>query len=182
MTGGVNSIVNNTQLLANLHFPRAVLPIAAIIEAFVGFLTSLLAFYLIVGPSYGVWPSTNTIWLVPTLALHLVFNLGLSMLVARFAVPFRDLNNLVPYMTRMWLYLSPILYGASRLENVDPALQRIAELNPLVPILELYRYSLAGVDANLATAFGYTTLWSIGFLVVGGLSFIRYEGKMARYL
>ena len=48
MTGGVNSIVNNTQLLANLHFPRAVLPIAALLEGFVGFLTSVLAFFIIV--------------------------------------------------------------------------------------------------------------------------------------
>jgi teichoic acid transport system permease protein len=182
MTGGVNSIVNNTSLLANLHFPRAVLPIASITEAFVGFLTSLLAFFLIVGPSYGTWPGVHTLWLLPTMAIHLMFNLGLSMFVARLAVPFRDLNNLVPYISRMWLYLSPILYGQSRLENVDPALQRIAEMNPLVPILELYRHSLAGIETNLAESFAVAALWAVGLLVVGGLWFIRFEGKMARYL
>ena len=182
MTGGVNSIINNTSLLANLHFPRAVLPIAALSEAFVGFLTSLVAFFLIVGPTYGIWPGLNSFVLVPTMALHLMFNLGLSMLVARLAVPFRDLNNLVPYLTRMWLYLSPILYGESRLEGLDPALQRMAELNPLLPILRLYRYGLAGIDTNLGEAFGMAALWAVGLLAVGGLWFIRYEGKMARYL
>ena len=97
-------------------------------------------------------------------------------------MPFRDLNNLVPYISRMWLYLSPILYGASRLENVDPALQRIAEANPLVPILEMYRYSLAGIETDVTSALGGSAFWAIAFLVVGALSFIRYEGKMARYL
>ncbi len=182
MTGGVNSIVSNTSLLANLHFPRAVLPLAALTEAFVGFLTSLLAFFLIVGPSYGTWPGGNTVWLLPAMFLHLMFNLGLSMFVARLAVPFRDLNNLVPYLSRMWLYLSPILYGEVRLQDVDPILQRFAELNPLLPILRLYRYALAGIETDLTEAVVVGGLWALGLLVVGGLWFIRYEGKMARYL
>ena len=49
MTGGVNSIVSNTRLLSNLSFPRLILPISALTESFVGFLTSLGVFYLVVG-------------------------------------------------------------------------------------------------------------------------------------
>jgi teichoic acid transport system permease protein len=182
MTGGVNSIVNNTQLLANLHFPRAVLPIAALLEGFVGFLTSLLAFYLIVGPSAGVWPNLDIFWLLPIMAIHLVFNLGLSMLVARLAVPFRDLNNLVPYLTRMWLYLSPILYSEATLEKAPAWARQIAEINPLVPILRLYRHALTPLQTDLSVAFVAAAAWAVALLAIGGMSFIRYEGRMARYL
>ncbi len=190
MTGGVNSIVNNTQLLANLHFPRAVLPIAALVEGFVGFLTSLLAFFLIVGPFNGLivgvskatWPTWDVLWLVPIMVVHLVFNLGLSMLVARLAVPFRDLNNLVPYFTRMWLYLSPILYGPVTLEKAPVWARTIADLNPLAPILRLYRHALTPLKTDLPEAFLLAGVWAIVLLAVGGTWFIRYEGRMARYL
>ncbi|MDJ0954266.1 MAG: ABC transporter permease [Acidimicrobiia bacterium] len=190
MTGGVNSIVNNTQLLANLNFPRAVLPIAALVEGFVGFLTSLLAFFIIVGPANGlivgfdqaVWPDIDILWLLPIMVIHLMFNLGVSMLVARLAVPFRDLNNLVPYFTRMWLYLSPILYGPVTLAKAPDWARAIAEANPLEPLLRLYRHALTPLDTDLSNAFLGAGLWALVLLVVGGLSFIRYEGKMARYL
>jgi teichoic acid transport system permease protein len=182
MTGGVNSIVNNTQLLANLHFPRAVLPIAALIEGFVGFLTSLVAFFLIVGPTYGVWPTSTVIWLLPTIAIHLVFNLGLSMFVARLAVPFRDLNNLVPYLTRMWLYLSPILYGQTTLDKAPLWARRLAEANPLVPILRLYRYALADLGSDPASALLLGAVWAVALFAIGATWFIKYEGRMARYL
>ncbi|MCP3995464.1 MAG: ABC transporter permease [bacterium] len=182
MTGGVNSIVSNTTLLANLHFPRAILPVAALTEAFVGFLTSLLGFYMIVGPTYGVWPSAHTLVLIPTAVVHVMFNLGLSMLVARLAVPFRDLNNLVPYVARMWLYLSPILYGPTTLSKAPELAQRIAELNPLMPLFRLYRYALVGIPTDLSSSFLAAAAFAIGFLVVGSAWFIKYEGKIARYV
>lgn len=182
MTGGVNSIVNNTQLLANLHFPRAVLPIAALIEGTVGFLTSLIAFFLIVGPTHGVWPTLDIVWLLPILVIHVIFNLGLSMFVARLAVPFRDLNNLVPYLTRMWLYLSPILYGQATIDKAPAWARTVAEINPLVPILRLYRHALAGIPTDLPEAFLAAGLWSVAIFAVGAIWFVKYEGRMARYL
>jgi len=190
MTGGVNSIVNNTQLLANLHFPRAVLPIAALVEGFVGFLTSLFAFFIIVGPANGlvvgfdgaVWPTIDIVLLIPIMIIHLMFNLGLSMLVARLAVPFRDLNNLVPYLTRMWLYLSPILYGPATLAKAPDWARAIANSNPMAPLLRLYRHALTPLDTDLSLAFTQAGIWALALLVGGGLWFIRYEGRMARYL
>lgn len=182
LTGGVNSIVSNAQLIANLRFPRAVLPISSLIEGFVGFMTSLAAYFLIVGPFYATWPGANVVWLLPTLLIHVIFNLGLSMLVARLAVPFRDLNNLVPYITRMWLYLSPILYSEATLARAPGWAQAIAEANPLLSILGLYRYALADLGSAPTGALVMATLWAFGTFAVGAASFITYEGRMARYL
>lgn len=182
MTGGVNSIVSNAQLLANLQFPRAILPIASLIEGFVGFLTSLAAYFLIVGPWYGFWPGRHSIWLIPTLLIHVVFNLGLSMGVARLAVPFRDLNNLVPYITRIWLYLSPILYTQATLTSAGAWAERLSAANPLTSILALYRYSLAGLGPTPKDDLLTAVAWAIGLFVIGATSFIKYEGRMARYL
>ena len=118
--------------------------------------------------------------LVPVMVIHLAFNLGLSMLVARLAVPFRDLNNLVPYVTRMWLYLSPILYAEATIANAPDFALRVVEMNPLVPILRLYRYALAGIETDLGSAFLAASIWAVVFLVGGALWFIKNCGAGLR--
>ncbi len=181
MVGGVNSIVGNTRLLANLHFPRLVLPLSALLESFIGFLASLGIFYLIIGPVDGIWPGSSIWWLLPAIVVHTIFNFGLSTIVARVAVPFRDLNNLVPYFVRLWLYLSPIIYPVAFFDNADEWVGVIFRANPLLSILTLYRGALIGspVDGgDLLIALA----WAVGIAVLGSISFIKYEGKMARYL
>jgi teichoic acid transport system permease protein len=182
MKGGVNSIVTNTRLLANLNFPRLILPLASLTESFIGFLTSLGVYFLVVGPVTGVWPTASIIWLIPAVLVHLVFNFGLSTIVARIAVPFRDLNNLVPYFTRLWLYLSPVIYEPSFLDNQEPWIQRAFELNPLFPLLGIYRYALAGVPIDAPAALLSASLWAVAVAAIGITAFVSYEGKMARYL
>lgn len=181
MVGGVNSIVSNTRLLANLNFPRLVLPLSALLESFVGFLASLGIFYVIVGPVDGVWPSASILWLLPAIVIHTIFNFGLSTIVARVAVPFRDLNNLVPYFARLWLYLSPIIYPVSFFDNADEWVGAIFRANPLLPILNMYRGALLGNPVTSNDVIG-AVLWALAVASIGVVSFIKYEGRMARYL
>jgi ABC-type polysaccharide/polyol phosphate export permease len=168
--------------VANLRFPRIILPIAALVESAVGFLASLGIYYLIVGPIDGVWPAATLIWLLPTVLIHLIFNFGLSTIVARVAVPFRDLNNLVPYLTRLWLYLSPIIYPPDFVKGAPEFVRTVIDLNPLYPLLSLYRYALLGMPVDHADALLRAGAWAVLLAVIGGVTFIRYEGKMARYL
>jgi len=182
MTAGVNSITANAKLLANINFPRLTLPLSAILESFVGFLTSIGVYFAIVGPIDGIWPGWNTLWLFPTVALHVVFNFGLATLVARIAVPFRDLNNLVPYFTRLWLYLSPILYPPSFLDGQAAWVRFGIRLNPLESFLGLYRYALVGMPVDKSSALLLAAAWAFGIAFFGALWFVKYEGRMARYV
>ena len=182
MTGGVNSIIGNTKLIANLRFPRMILPFSALVESGVGFLASLAVFYAIAGPLQGVWPGQSVVWLVPAFIILTMFNLGMSALVARVAVPFRDVNNLVPYFVRLWLYLSPVIYPVTFLEqNVSGPLQVVLKANPLFSMLAVFRHALMGLPldgSEVLTA----TAWAIGMMVVGVSLFVRYESRMTRYL
>ncbi len=181
LTGGVNSIVSNAKLLANLNFPRLVMPIASLIEAFVGFVASLVAFVVIAGLFAGIWPTPSIWMLLPIVVIHTMFNLGLSAIVARLAVPFRDLNNLVPYLTRLWLYLSPIILRPEFIAGLTGKKLQVFQLNPLFPILAVYRGALLGLPVE--TRYWYeATLWAVGILGIGLLAFVKYEGKMTRYL
>jgi teichoic acid transport system permease protein len=184
MSGGANAILQNARLLANLKFPRLVLLMSAMIESAVGFLASLLVFYAITWPTVGIHPSRYTALLAVAFPIQVLFNLGLSGFVARLAVPFRDINNFIPYVNRLWLYLSPIIWPLTFLDNASPTLRAIVELNPMFHMIEMYRAALIGHPTYLFD--GQDLLWSLGWAVVvfviGVAGFIRYETRMVRYL
>jgi teichoic acid transport system permease protein len=186
---GANSIIQNTRLLVNLQFPRLIMPITALVEAAVGFLVSIPALYLIIGPitrlinpETAVWPTANLLLIFPlAFAIQVVFNLGLSAWTARLTVPFRDINNLLPHLVRIWLYLSPILYSADQLTKLPEPWDTVAQLNPMVPILDVYRSALLGNPLDWSQV-ALALVWAVGLCAIAITSFVRYEGRMARYL
>lgn len=181
LTGGANSILSNARLLVNLRFPRLILPISALIESGVGFLASLGVFYAITLPLGQSVLGYRLIYLPFVLAIHLLFNLGLACLTARLAVPFRDINNLIPYVNRIWLYLSPVIWQLSFLDRAGDMAVRIVQLNPMYHIIGLYRSVLFNTPIHASDL-----RWSIGsalaFCIVGTALFIRYEGHIVRHL
>ena len=183
ITTGANSIILNTKLLVNLQFPRLIMPITAVTETAVGFLVSIPALYLIIGPSYGIWPTASFFVLFPVVfVVQTVFNLGLASLTARLVVPFRDILNLVPHLLRIWLYLSPILYSADLFdEKLPEGWAFIANLNPMVPFLGVYRSALLGYEFEPQQLL-MASLWAFGVAAYAIYVFVRFEGKMARYL
>ena len=181
ITTGANSILANSKLLANTNFPRLILPISAVLEASVGFLASLAIFYAIAIPANQVFPSAQLAWLVPLVPLHVLLNVGLATISARLAVPFRDVNNLLPYVIRLWLYLSPIIWPLTMLASMPSWAETAAKFNPLFSFLSLYRTALLGTPldaAMLLTAAG----WAVVLAAAGTALFIRYEGHMVRHL
>jgi teichoic acid transport system permease protein len=185
MTGGANSIIQNSKLLANLRFPRLILPISTLIESLVGFLTSLVVLFAVAFVSGVVLDHqyfTPQILLLPlVIFLHLIFNLGLGTITARLAVPFRDINNLLPYINRIWLYLTPVIWPLSFLDQVNEGVQRLIRLNPMFDIVGLYRTAIMGYPFDSDMLVG-AVVWSVVVGVVGVASFVKYEGHMVRYL
>ncbi len=178
LTSGTSAILGNAKLMANLKFPRLLLPISTMIEEAIGFLASLVAYVLIAGIFDGVFPGLALAWMIPTLLIHTLFNFGVTTFVARLAVPFRDINNLVPYGLRLWLYLSPIVYT---IDQAPELLRRFLYLNPLTPILDLWRTALLGEPLDW-TMLLLGAAWAIGISAIGAVSFVRSEHNMVRYL
>lgn len=182
LTGGANSILQNSKLLTNLKFPRLILPLSTLLEAMVGFLVSLGVLLLLQIPLRGYMPTVSLLMLLVIVPLHFVFNLGLASIAGRLAVPFRDINNFVPYFNRIWLYLSPIIWPLSFLDSPRAeGFARFADDNPLFALISLYRAALVNgpFDPGMLTRFA---VWAgvIGLLGVG--LFVRYEGKIVRHL
>ena len=181
MTGGANSILNNAKLLVNLKFPKMVLLLSAVIESAIGFLASIAVYFVIAITIAGIRPSLSVLWFAVAFPIQVLMNLGLAAIVARLAVPFRDINNLVPYLNRLWLYFSPIIWPLSFLDNAGPVMNTIIRYNPMFDLISVYRTALMGQPFD-AKSLVLAAIWGVGLFLVGAGLFVTYENRMVRYL
>src|SRR5215210_6219550 len=131
ITVGVKSVTKGGRLILNSAFPRALLPLSAVITAFMRFLPTIVVYapvHVISGLPFG----PHLLWTLPILALLILLACGLSMLVAAAQVYFRDLSSFLPYVLRIWLYISPVLYYAT---EVPDRYKVILDVNPLGGLL-----------------------------------------------
>lgn len=175
LTAGAKSITSGGKLILNSAFPRLVLPLAATVIAFFKFIPTLVVLAVIA--ILLAEPISFNLFLLPlVLALSLILSLALALLFATLNVYFRDTKNLLPYLTRAWLYLSPVLYESSALK---PALAPLKYLNPLAPFID----SWSGIIVSGSTPAGSHWLlmlsWSIGLLVISGYLFLSREREFA---
>ena len=139
---GVQSITGNLGLIRALHFPRASLPISvAVIEA----RNVLVAMVVLIGIVLVTGEPITLEWLlaVPALLLQSVFNAGFAMGVARLGAKVTDLRQLIPFIMRIWLYGSAVIYPVTQFEKVLHGWKlAVIEANPLLIFIELMRHAL----------------------------------------
>jgi teichoic acid transport system permease protein len=174
MTVGVRSVTKGGGLILNSAFPRALLPLSAVITAFMRFLPTAVV-YIPIHIASGLPVDATTLWVFPILALMLLMAAGLAMLVAAAQVYFRDLSNFLPYMLRIWLYISPVLYFAS---NVPHGYTWLLKVNPLAGLLTAWSDALFGVTPG-ANALLQGVVCSVAIFVVAGLFFLSREREFA---
>jgi teichoic acid transport system permease protein len=172
---GARSVVGGGRLILNTAFPRTLLPLSSVLTAFMAFVPMALVYaavHLILGKPLG----PELIWVVPVFATIVVFASGAAMLIATAQVYFRDLKSFLPYLTRIWLYSSPILYTVDQIpERLKPLLM----LNPLYPMLGSLSTVLDEGNAPSATFMLWGLGWAVVALVGGGLFFISREREFA---
>jgi teichoic acid transport system permease protein len=135
----------------------------------------MIVVYIPIHIASGLPVNENTLFVIPILALFLFMAAGLAMLVAAAQVYFRDLSNFLPYMLRIWLYVSPVLYFA---ENVPKKYEWLLDVNPLGPLLTAWSDALFGIRPD-ATALLGALAWGIGIFLAAGLFFLSREREFA---
>jgi teichoic acid transport system permease protein len=171
----VKSVTGGGRLILNTAFPRALLPLAGVITAFMRFLPTLVIYipvHIIAGLPFG----PHMLWLVPLIFLMFVMASGAGMLVSALQVYFRDVKNFLPYFLRVWLYSSPVLYYA---DEVPDGLGWILYANPLGGMLTAWSDVLIKGHPPEAWALGMAAAWSFGIFLAGGLFFVSREREFA---
>jgi teichoic acid transport system permease protein len=171
----VKSVIGGGRLILNTAFPRLLLPLSSVITAFWRFLPTTVIYVPVHLISHRP-VNLNTLWIIPIAGLLVLLTTGLSIFVAAVQVYFRDLKNFLPYVLRVWLYASPVLYYASQ---VPHGWRWMLWVNPLAPILTAWSDVLHAGHAPSAWAMLDGAAWSVGILVLGTLFFISREREFA---
>jgi len=168
-------LVEDSELIRKIYFPRLVLPTAAVIAPLVDFLISLAVLVVLM-----IWyhiSATPSLLLLPA---FIVMNVGLALAFGLWLGPlnvrYRDVKQILPFLIQVWMYASPVVYPLSM---VPERWRPLYSLNPMVGIIEGFRWTLLGTAAPDATAMALTAASTIVLLVGGLLYFKRAERSFA---
>ena len=167
------SLVQNTNMVTKVYFPRMILPISSILAGVVDF---LIAFVVLIGMMifYKITPTVN-IWTLPLfILLALITALGVGFWLAALNVLYRDVNYVTPFLTQFWMFITPIAYGSSLIPENWRFLYAI---NPLSGVVDGFRWALLG---NQQSAPGPTLILSSLIAVVVLISGMFYFRRMER--
>ncbi len=176
LTNGANSIVRDANLVQRVYFPRLITPISAVVGGLPDF---LLAFLVLVGMMlyYGLFPTGASLVLLPLcLLLALATAMGVGLWLAALNAEYRDVRYVVPFLTQFWMYATPVVYPSSLL---DEPWRTLYGLNPMVSVVEGFRWSLLGQGESVSLMFGLSALASFALLISGAFFFRRMERRFA---
>jgi len=177
---GSVSIAGNLGLVRSLHFPRAVLPLAAVTEQFLGFLASLVILIpviLLTGEPI-TWH-----WLLFPLAIGIqtLFTAGAALTFARLGAQSPDLNQVLPFALRVWLYGSGVFYSFDRFEGVlPPWAMAVLTYQPGAVYLQLARDALMASYEVPLSVWWAGIAWGLLALIGGTVYFWRAEAAYGR--
>ena len=142
LSQSIVSVVGNANLITKIYFPRLLLPLSGILPGVIDFAISFV-FLLGLMVWYRVVPGAAVLFLPFLLALTLLASLSVSMWLAVMNVRYRDVGQAVPLLIQLWLFVSPVAYPLS---EVDPKWQLLYSLNPVVGIVEGFRWAVLGTQ------------------------------------
>lgn len=175
LRSGARIIVRNRKLVQSINFPRAALPISALLENVISHVIAVVVMWGVLVLT-GVDPAPTWALFIPIIIIQSLFNLGLAMFVARFAFHFRDTNQFLPYVLRIWFYVSGVLIPIEKRFVTMPSARAVLQANPIYVIIDVSRDAfIHGVvdPRQLLIA----TAWAVGLFVGGFLYFRRAENE-----
>ncbi len=171
ITQSSGSLVENASLLKKVYFPRLAVPIASVVSGSVDFLCSFVVL-IVMMLYYGIVPSLAVLWLPFFLILACTAALGVGLWLSALNVQYRDVRYVIPFLTQLWLFATPIAYPSSLLSE---PLRTLYGLNPMVGVVEGFRWALLGTGTSPGPMFAVSALASVVVLLTGAFYFRRME-------
>ena len=176
------TLVWNSALMTKVYFPRLVPPLATLLSTGFSFLIQLSAFFLFAA-GYALagrftWNIGFEALAIPVLLLVMIsLAFGIGLLVASLSVRYRDLSFLIGFAMQLLMYMSPVIFPLSRVEE-GSLMRAVLEANPITPIIEGFRAALFGLPMDWGTL-TYSAVWAVATLVCGLFLFQRVQRSFA---
>ncbi len=166
----------NASIFGKVYFPRLTVPIATVI---VNFLQFFIQFTLFVGfYVYFIWKGssvTPNYWIfgLPIMLLQMaLLSFGLGILLSSLTTKYKDLKFALGFLIQLWMYGTPIVYPLSQIPDW---LMPYYVLNPMVAIVESFRYAFFGASALRLSHVGISWGVTLVLLFIGVVLFSRIE-------
>ncbi|WP_170065495.1 ABC transporter permease [Abditibacterium utsteinense] len=172
-------LVANSGLISKVYFPRLVLPLSTVPSTLLDFAVALgmMAVLMVI---YGIAPGLGILLLPLWLGLILMLSVGIGLYTSALMVSYRDVQYILPVVTNMLLYASPVAYSASfAISKVPQNLRAYYFLNPLSGLLEAFRWSMIGRGELNWGYIAYSAVFAILIFIGGAFSFKKMERKFA---
>jgi lipopolysaccharide transport system permease protein len=171
-----SSLINNTNLISKVYFPRLIVPVAAIVVAFVDFLISF-CILLVLMAWYRFVPDWR-IMILPVYALMaFLASVGPALWVASLNVKYRDFRYVIPFIVQFGLYVSPVGFSSS---VVPKSWILLYSLNPMVAVIDGFRWCILRGQSDIDPTSLMVSLTVIAFFLwFGERQFRRTEKSFA---
>lgn len=189
LVGATHSISGNGHLVKRVYFPWEILTFSTVLANFCNFALALLVLLGVIFASG--WPITLALIYLPlVMAVHILFTLGMSLLLATVNVFYRDTGVIMEVVLQAWFFMTPVFYPIELLPQWVtiwgwelPARRLIYILNPMASIIATYRSVLYGsIDGGPPGApgldfFSRTLLTALACFAVGYAVFLRHSAR-----
>ena len=168
-----NSLIDNTNLISKVYFPRLIIPAATLITALVDF---LISFVILVAMMiyYQFMPGWQIVLIPFFIILALMASLGPGLWITALNVKYRDFRYVIPFLVQCGLYVSPVGFSS----NVVPDKWRLLySLNPMVGVIDGFRWCILGGNSPIYLPGFFLSLAIIAFFLWLGVSRFRKMEK-----
>lgn len=171
-----NTFVSNAGVFGKVYFPRLVAPISTVLTGLLDLgiqfclFVVILLIYALTGTAIVITP---WVLLTPVLVLQLaMLGMGVGIIVSSLTTKYRDLSILVAFGVQLWMYASPIVYSLSQ---IPERYRFIYLLNPVAPIVTIFRYAFLGTGYIPFVSWGISWITTLVVMVIGILLFSKIE-------
>jgi len=172
---GSISVVNETNLVQKIYFPRLLLPISGVVTPLVDFVPAF-GVLLVMMIWYGMVPSWSVFALPIFVLLALLTAFSVSLWLSALNVKYRDVKQTLPFLVQLWLYASPVVYPISL---VPKEWRVLYSLNPMVGVVEGFRWALLNKESPDFAVVMISASVVLALLMGGLMYFKRMEQTFA---
>jgi lipopolysaccharide transport system permease protein len=171
-----DTFISNSGLFGKVYFPRLAVPVSILISNLIAFSIQFAFFLLFMGYfalSGAVFHPNGWILMTPVLLLIMAgLGLGLGIIVSSLTTKYRDLRFLVQFGVQLLMYATPVIYPIS---SIPQRFQWILLVNPMTPIVEIFRYGFLGAGTVNLLSLAYSFGFMVVVIFIGSIIFNRVE-------
>ena len=144
LTASALSLVNNTDMLTKVYFPRLIFPLTPIFSKLVDFVISFVIIFALMA-WFRVAPTARLLYVPLLVALMMLATAGVGLWLAAMSVQYRDVKHAMPFLTQILMYAAPVVWSSALIgQRFGPSGRLLFGLYPMVGIIEGFRVALLG--------------------------------------